>query len=161
MFGDIQFSLDSIFSCRLGYKETSVTISWSKHAFCCSLKSWIKGFDTQPPGSRSIVEMKASGKQCESQRATARSCTIWWRLATRPLIRPSKPIVSALFRLQREYWSVWKTAQSNTAKGIWEAGVHLCVVQTLSGILQKRVHVNKQTVGKVPELGCSTRYCLW
>lgn len=46
---------------------------------------------------------------------TARACTIWWSLAPRPLMMPSKPIVYALFKLQREYWSAWKTIQSNTA----------------------------------------------
>lgn len=47
------------------------------------------------------------------------------------------------------------------AKGLWEAGIHLCVVKTLSGILQKHIHVNKQAVGKVPKLSCSKRFCFW
>ena len=76
---------------------------------------------------------------------------------------PIKAHCFCLFRLQREYWSVWKTTQSNAAvfaKGLWEAGIHLCVVETLSAILQKHVHVNKQAVGKVPELSCSKRFRL-
>lgn len=53
----------------------------------------------------------------------ARACTRWWSPATRTLIRPSKPIVFCLFRLQREYRSAWgrrkkrknTTTQSNAA----------------------------------------------
>lgn len=74
---------------------------------------------------------------------------------------PIKAHCFCLFRLQREYWSVWKTTQSIAAvcQGLLEAGILLCVVKTLSGILQKHVHVYKQAVGIVPEL-CSKRFSL-
>lgn len=42
-----------------------------KHAFSYFLKLRIKRFDIQPPGPWSIVEMKASGKLCESQQGHA------------------------------------------------------------------------------------------
>ena len=65
------FHLTASCSCPLCCKESCVTMIWRKHAFSCSLKSWIKGSDTRPLGPRSIVEMKASGKLCESQRGHA------------------------------------------------------------------------------------------
>lgn len=132
-----------------------VTISWRKHTFSCLLKSWIKGFDTQPPGPWSIVEMKASGKLCGSQRAAVRGMHHMVKSCYTAADPPIKARCFCLFRLQREYWSVWKTTQSSAAvfaKRLWAAGIHLCVAETLSGILQKHVHVNKQDAGREPEL---------
>lgn len=43
------------------------------------------------------------------------------------------------------------------AKGLWAAVIHLYVAKTLSGILQKHVHVNKQAGGKVSNLSCAER----
>lgn len=93
---------------------------------------------------------------------TARACTRWWSLATWPLIRPSKPIVSVCSGFKGNTGQPGKPHSQTLefAKGLWEAGIHLCVVKTLSGILRKHVHVNKQAGGKVPELSCSERFHL-
>lgn len=157
------FHLTASCSCLLCCKESCVTIIWRKHAFSCSLKSWIKGSDTQPLGPWSIVEMKASGKLCESQRATARACTIWWSVATRPLIRHQSPLFLLCSGFKGNTGQSGKPHSQTLqfAKGHWEAGIHLCVAKTLSGILQEHVHVNKQAVGKVPQLSCSKRFHLW
>lgn len=74
----------------------------------------------------------------ESQRRTAwvslRTCTIWWSLAAQALIWPSKPIVSALFRLQRVHRSAWKKLiqTSGFARGVRERAFHFCAVYWLS-----------------------------
>lgn len=99
------------FSCWLWCEELCNN-SCSKHSFSHFLKSWIKGFDTSLPGLWSIVSMKASGKLCESQRGHAPYGEAllhgrWWC--------HQSPIVYALFKLQREYWSAWKTIQLNAA----------------------------------------------
>lgn len=40
------------------------------------------------------------------------------------------------------------------AKGLWEAVFHLYVAKTLSGILQKHVHADKQAGGSVQSELC-------
>lgn len=109
----------------------------------------------------------------------ARACTRWWSPATRTLIRPSKPIVFCLFRLQREYRSAWgrrkkkRKTHHHTVKcrslpkgsGWW--GFIAAYSKTLSWILQKHVHLNKQAAGaKCPSWGSSKVcvddfFCLW
>lgn len=103
----------------------------------------------------------------------ARACTRWWSPATRTLIRPSKPIVFCLFRLQREYRSAWgrrKTKKKKThhhtvkcrslPKGSGWWGFIAAYSKTLSWILQKHVHLNKQAAGaKCPSWG-SAKMCV-
>lgn len=66
---------------------------------------------------------------------------------------PIKAHCFCLFRLQREYWSAWEKKKPTHsqmlqfAKGLWVAGIHRCAVKTLSWILQKHVHLNKQAAG--------------
>lgn len=112
-------------------------------------KQELKDLNTLFPCSWYIVAIKPSSKLCSAVRA----CTIWWSPATRLLKWPSKPIVSALFRLQRDHWSARKQIQTLMfAKDVRETGIHLCVVSWTSC---RNVRVNKQAIGYMPTVICS------
>lgn len=68
--------------------------------------------------------------------------------------QPIKAHCFCLFRLQREYWSVWKTTQANAANCQRVLGSDLSVYfpNVSKKIPPKPVHVDKQSGGKVPDL---------
>lgn len=97
------------------------------------------------------------------------------------VIRPSKPIVFCLFRLQREYRSAWGRCRKKNyyhtvkccslPKGSgWLGFIADAYSKTLSWILQKHVHLHKQAMSaKCPSWGsakmcgvlCFVFFCSW
>lgn len=113
------------------------------------LKLRIKRSDMQPPWSAVHCWNES---RWQTVCVAARACTRWWSPATRTLIRPSKPIVSVCSGFKGNTGQPGKKKPTHSqmlqfAKGLRVAGIHRCAVKTLSWILQKHVHLNKQAAG--------------
>lgn len=143
---------DVFFPCRLHCKESSVTLSCSKHAFSCFSSCGLKDLTPSPLVCGPLLKWKpvANCVTCsEPQWGHAPYGEVLlhgrWSGHQSPLF-----LLCSGFKQNTGQSGKPHSQMLQFANGFWEAGIHLCVVKTLSGILQKHVHVNKQAVGNVP-----------